>query len=386
MDKSKFYDGDFLIWLLIDKMGLTPFKLALIVLLISFTWNLIFSLAAGGSIDFIKNIYSLLWIFIIEPTLAGFYLWGSSAMLSLVERLERSNAIVLTQTDIEYIQNIYSNSGRQILSLLISIPVTIIFFIIYYNEVSTASLPLILALAHSFSFLFGAYVAIMLIFTLALNIWVLYNLFKNKNIKVAHPCSCSGLKALSDYSLKTAYLAALFALMIFLFINHYGTDTLYQYIDYTSSRLIFMSQMCSEDMFDGPIYKIELKYLMIYVGIPLYVIVAASCFFLPLYTAHLSMKAAKEKLLNNISLQFIENYDTVTANISEKGDLETKVGLIKQVKEFYELTEQFSDWPFDFKTYRRFLVSILATVFALISPIIIPIITNFLNNLFSNPP
>lgn len=368
-----YYKGDLLAYLLLNK--LTPFNFSLFIILASFIFSLILSIFATGPDYFLKNWNSLIWVFIITPLIAGFYLWGSGAMLRLIASLNDSKAVELSKDDIDLIKNIYKSPWRQILSFLISIPLSVTYYFLHYTKESPiGNIVLVPVIGHSLSFFLGSYVTLMLIFSLCINIFILYKIFKGKEINVAHPCPCSGLRVLSDYSLKTAYLAALFALMISIFLYRYG--------DFYLCDIQFKSFFMWWEKLPQGLCNIKLSYLMIYIGVPLYIIAAISCFFLPLYTAHLSMKASKERFMNEISIKFKDAYDSTRNSLKDLSAVGESIDKIKQIQDFYEITEKLADWPFDFSKLRSFILSVILTVSAVISPIITPAIIKYINKIF----
>ncbi len=364
MKESDFYRGDPLARLLINGLNLTPLKFALLVLLLSFFYSLMLSFAASGPNYFFNNITSLIWVFVIAPVMAWFYLWGSREMPFLLTDLRDSGAITLNENDVDDIADIYKNPWRMIFSSFIALPLCIVFFFFLYTKESSGGNPVFIIpiIGHSLAFLLGTYMAMMLILVLITNIWALHQVFKEREINIAHPLQYGGLNALSDYSLKTVYLAAMFAFMIALFIYRYGNFNLCE----ISALNI---QLFKAESLEG-LCQIRLYYLMVYIGFPLYLVVAFSCFFLPLYTAHQRMNEAKDKLLNGIAIRYQENYDRAKAEVDDAKVLAEEISKIKGIQEFYDLTDQFLVWPFDFPTLRNFFLSMATTTLAVLSPIL----------------
>ena len=112
MNAGDFYDGDPLARLLIERLRLTPLKMALLVLLLSFSYSLMLSYAASGPYYFFGNTTSLIWSFVINPIMAGFYLWGSMEMPFLLTDLRGSGAIILNEKEVSDIADIYKNPWR----------------------------------------------------------------------------------------------------------------------------------------------------------------------------------------------------------------------------------------------------------------------------------
>ena len=259
-----------------------------------------------------------------------------------------------------------------IFSSVIALPISVVFFFFLYTKESSGGDPVFIVpiIGHSLAFLLGTYMAIMLILALITNIWTLHQVFKEREINIAHPLRYSGLNALSEYSLKTVYLAAMFALMIALFIYRYGNFNLCEIgaLDIHLFKIESLQGLC----------QIRLYYLMVYIGFPLYVIVAFSCFFLPLYTAHQRMNEAKEKLLNSIAIRYQENYERAKAEVDDAKVLAEEISRIKGIQEFYDLTDQFPVWPFDFPTLRNFFFSMATTTLAVLSPILTGYLTSYI--------
>ena len=372
MKESDFYRGDPLARLLINGLNLTPLKFALLVLLLSFFYSLMLSFAASGPNYFFNNITSLIWVFVIAPVMAWFYLWGSREMPFLLTDLRDSGAITLNENDVDDIADIYKNPWRMIFSSFIALPLCIVFFFFLYTKESSGGNPVFIIpiIGHSLAFLLGTYMAMMLILVLITNIWALHQVFKEREINIAHPLQYGGLNALSDYSLKTVYLAAMFAFMIALFIYRYGNFNLCE----ISALNI---QLFKAESLEG-LCQIRLYYLMVYIGFPLYLVVAFSCFFLPLYTAHQRMNEAKDKLLNGIAIRYQENYDRAKAEVDDAKVLAEEISKIKGIQEFYDLTDQFLVWPFDFPTLRNFFLSMATTTLAVLSPILTGYLTSYI--------
>jgi hypothetical protein len=374
--ESDFYSGDPLARLLIDGLKLTPLRFALLVLLLSFFYSLILSFAANGPNYFFNNITSLIWVFVIAPVMAWFYLWGSREMPFLLTDLRDSGAITLNENDVDDIANIYKNPWRMIFSSVIALLLGIVFFFFLYTKESSGGNPVFIIpiIGHSLAFLFGTYMAMMLVLALITNIWALHQVFKEREINIAHPLRYGGLNALSDYSLKTVYLAAMFAFMIALFIYRYGNFNLCE----ISALNI---QLFKAESLQG-LCQIRLYYLMVYIGFPIYLVVAFSCFFLPLYTAHQRMNEAKEKLLNDIAIRYQKNYDRAKAEVDDAKVLAEEISRIKGIQEFYDLTDQFPEWPFDLPTLRNFFLSMATTTLA----VLLPILTEYLKGYIPSIP
>ncbi len=166
------------------------------------------------------------------------------------------------------------------------------------------------------------------------------------NVNPLHPDRCGGLRSLSDYSLKTAYLAAVLSVMVGLI-----------------ELQIIMSGRTP------PLY--------VHLTIPLTVILSFICFFGPLLTAHKGMRQAKDSLLQDIAKQFSLEYDEIHASLLGNAEaLSNGTEKIKSLREFYSLTDSFPVWPFDTRNSQRFIVSILGplipTIYTVMTKVALP--------------
>ena len=163
------------------------------------------------------------------------------------------------------------------------------------------------------------------------NIQILHRILRRKqlNLNPLHPDRCGGLRPLSDYSIKTAYLVAILGAWVG--IVGYQIITQGSKQDYWSIGLIAV----------------------------LYVSISVSCFFGPLLTAHRGMQKAKEALLHDISQQFRSDYSQIRNNLNEDAEtLKKRTEKIRELRAFYTITDEFPVWPFDIQTFRRYLLTI----------------------------
>ena len=117
-----------------------------------------------------------------------------------------------------------------------------------------------------------------LVLNLIMNIWILHRILvkKKMNINPLHPDRCGGLRPLSTYALKTAYLIGVLGFMVGLIE--------YQFI----------------------IQGLGKEYWFVHLIIPLHFTLSISCFFGPLLAAHEGMSNAKEQLFHEMLANFMK--------------------------------------------------------------------------------
>lgn len=272
-----------------------------------------------------------LWVGIFNPVVAGYYLWTLTAIGDLIEHLEKSNIVDVDPVKLSQVTRVYQQRWRIYLAAAIAACQCVIFFITrsdLNNWVSTALLPKLAGTVVTFPIV---YMGTLLVLNLIQNIWILHELFRQKPLKINpwHPDRSGGLRPLSEYSIKTAYLVAILGVMV----------GLIQY------------QLISQGL--GARYSwMQMGILFLYGGLSIV------CFFGPLFAAHNGMKAAKEGDLRKISQQFKREYDQLQKTLdSEASVLQAGSEKIAELQKLYDLTEQFPIWPFDFKTLRRYVLA-----------------------------
>lgn len=73
------------------------------------------------------------------------------------------------------------------------------------------------------------------------------------------------------------------------------------------------------------------------------------------------MQKAKEDLLNEIARQFQSDYSQIHENLTGEAEvLKKRADKIKELRAFYDLTNEFPVWPYDVTNFRRFLITIPA--------------------------
>lgn len=322
-------------------------SLALIVAWISQTlWS------SNGSTGLLQDRFPWILIFIINPIVIGYYLWSFQAIDTVIYSLEESDVLEINETEIgEILRRYYYLRWRKYVAIVSAACFSFFVFVTRFGlkDTWTSSAPLPI-LATTVATFMVVYMGSMLIINLITNIWILHQTLGNKklNVNPLHPDRCGGLRSLSDYALKTAYLAAVLGLLVGIIEYQFFTRGDWQ------------------------------QYWYVHLTIPLHLSLAIACFFGPLLAAHSGMRKAKEDLLNEIARQFQVDYEQIHDSLT--GDAEVlKKGTekIKELRAFYTLTDEFPVWPFDTQTFRRFLITVPAPLI----PVLIAILQKLIETL-----
>ncbi len=339
MERLYVYRTDPLARLLIGRLRLTPLSLALIMGTLMFGIQALVAQATGqllsapDHVGFLQDPGSLIYTLFFNPVLAGFYLWGANAISDLLSHLQRSEVVDISDEDAAIVERMYGRPWRLLLALTVAPVVGAIYAVARSDVKGWAGNTLASRVVTIAGFTAGTYAGTMLIMALLLNVLILRQIFRGKELRVhpLHPDRCGGLRPLSTYSLKTAYLVAIFGLMLGM--------TEYRYI---TTGIIG-------------------KYWVLQLAIPAYVVGSAIAFFAPISTAHAGMARAKERLLHDIACQFQADYLAARSTLGgSPGGLKDGIDKIEELQTLYDVTTHFPVWPFDVQTLRRFAASIAA--------------------------
>jgi hypothetical protein len=292
------------------------------------------------------------WRLLLYPSLAGYYLWASSSMFYLLMNLEQRSIVNITEADWSLALRIYRLSIWKYLSICLAIISGVLFLFSRPNyRNSFSSLPL-LEILKTLGAVVGSYMAFITAAILIINAWLIWAILRPKEIEVEplHPDRCGGLKPLSQYTLKSAYLIATFGTIIGL-------------IEY---RFV--------------IRGIIDEFWLIHLSIPIYVILSLTAFFVPLITAHSEMESARNALLKKLSTQFQNDYKQlmVFALCSDDELLSKAKEKVKQLEEIYERTSKFPVWPFDVQSLRQYVLSLVAPLVPLLIAVLQKLIESWL--------
>ena len=352
IDKNLFAQCDPVAKFITGKLGLTPIIFAfiwtLIVIFIGFTTAAISNtlVSTPSKVGILQDWVWQVWTLLVTPCLTGYYLWSSTSIGEIIQKLQMSEVIIIQENEIDEIIAKHKKPWRLVLSIALMIFTGIVYFISREEFTGFASSSTITRIGVTFTFSILAFFSGMLVLTLILNIYSIRHIMKEKelNVNPLHPDKSGGLKTLSDYSLKIIYLIAVFGIVL-------GISG-YRLIDSGYSWAAFFL-------------------VVFYIG------VAIISFFSPLSTAHEEMKKAKEKLLLTLGKQFWDEYMLTQSLIQDNVEtLKDEVEKMKQLRELYKLTNEFPVWPFDMTTLRRFGITVATPI--------IPLLFNLVRELFVN--
>lgn len=346
MEEKDFYSADPVARLLINKYSLKPISLGLISILIA---SIVYLIAAtishtltldGKYLGLLQDWFAWVWVCLLNPVIFGYYLWSFKAIYNLIQYLQKTDIVDVAETEINSVLSPYEQKWRKFLALGIAIAFGIWYFSVQKNVYnwtgSDGGLPALIGAINGVAIFYSGTI---LVLTLITNVWVLHKLLGSKklNINPLHPDRCGGLSILSQYSLNTAYLVAIFGMMI--------TLSNYQFI----------------------VQGIAQKYWYFNLIIILYIPLSLICFFGPLLAARKGMRRAKEELLSEIGKQFQADYQRTHKSLGVDAEvLKKESAKLQELRSLYTLTNEFPVWPFDVKTFRQYLFSVATPLFPLL--------------------
>ncbi len=346
MQEQDFYHADPVARWLIDKCKLTPVSLGMLSIIITSGVYLIAATVSKTLILHEKHLgllqdwFAWVWICLLNPVIFGYYLWSFKAIYRLIQYLEQSDIVDIDEVEINLVLSLYQKSWRQFLALGTAIAFGIWYFSVQQDVYNwTGSDGVIPALTGAINAVAIFYAGSVLVWNLTTNVWLLHELLGNKQLKInpLHPDRCGGLSLLSQYSLNTAYLAAIAGTMI------------------TLGKYQFISQGIAQE------------YWYFNLIILLYLPISLICFFGPLLAARRGMKKAKEELLGEIAKQFQADYKRVHTSLSSDGEVLKKEAVkLQELRSLYTLTNEFPVWPFDVTTLRQYLLSVVTPLLPLL--------------------
>lgn len=179
------------------------------------------------------------------------------------------------------------------------------------------------------------------------------DLFKkfNTDIRILHPDGAGGLSPLGNFNVKIGYMIGIYGLVTVIAI---WSQFSYLTPGHTS-------------LFDN-------KFTIV-IGLFWYLIIAPLAFFLPIGSAHASMKNAKYKTILAISDQFENDFSQLQQNLNKGGEEFSKTcNKIENLQKIYSMANRFPIWPFNTANLVRFFSSIISPLVIGIIPSIIEII------------
>ena len=254
--KNSIYLDDFLAKWLINVCHLDFIKFSIALAIIISSTCLLTAWVSGvlnshsGNVGFLQDWLGWFWAIVVHPVLGGAYLWSATALSSLGYKLKKIDNVNLT---VQELDPLFQNSNYpwgKFLALGIAVFGSIIYYSLRSDLNTWTSSAFLPKLATSVFVLLAIYMANMLALNLVINIVKIYRLFDGKEIQLnpLHPDRCGGLKPLSEYSLKTAYIAAIFGLMLGLgwyrFLANQTEFQKYWFLIILTIMYIFASLIC----------------------------------------------------------------------------------------------------------------------------------------------
>ena len=342
------YRYDFIARLLVEKLHCSPVMAGIWSIMTFVILVFLAALASStlwsnpGQTGLLQDPIPWIAIILINPVVCGYYLWSFRAIINVIQALEASNAVNIDRLEIDRTaSNLYRKKWRYLSAIVVALSFSIFVFNSQPRlEKSWTSSSFLPNLCISIATLAVTYVGSVLIFNLMNNIQILHSIFtrKNLNVNLLHPDRSGGLRSLSDYSLKTAYLIAILGVWLGVVAYQFITQGSKQ--DYWYLILIFS----------------------------LYIILSVTCFFGPLLTAHQGMKKAKDDLLHEIARQFEADYSHMRNGLTEDAEtLKKRTEKIQELRVVYAMTDEFPVWPFNVQTFKQYLLTAPA-------PFIVPIL------------
>jgi len=346
--RSNLYRSDPLATLLVEKWHLSPLTAglgsiaiaAILALLTAGVTNTLWS--HPDQTGMFQNQFFWITTILFNPFIIGYYLWSFKAISRLIQTLDESDVVDIDRAKIDRMSAlIYYRKGRNLWAIASAACLGLIVCVTKapVSESWTSSTPLA-TLAITINTFVIVYAGTILILNLIDNIRILHRLLKSKklNVNPLHPDRCGGLKFLSDYSIKTAYLWIWIGAILIAYEVKYITQS------------------------------IETHYQYIGIITLIYVLLSGTCFFFPLLTVHRGMEKAKKELLYKIARQFEADYAIICNNLDEEAEvLKKRTEKMRELKTFYTLTDEFPVWPFDVQIFRRYLLTVP-------TPLIVPLI------------
>lgn len=222
--KRNLHRFDPVAYLIIEKFRLSPLTFGLLAavtatvvyLFTAFLSNTLWS--KQGEMGLLRDWIPWLVGLFINPVTLGYYLWSFQAIDKVIQELETSDVLEIDKSEIDqFVINLYSQKWRKLSALASALFFSTIVFIIRPRlEESWTSSSLLPGLTITIATFAVVYMGTILVLNLIINIWIFYQILGNKDLDInpLHPDRCGGLRCLSDYSLKTAYLVAVLGIWI----------------------------------------------------------------------------------------------------------------------------------------------------------------------------
>lgn len=345
MDELTINNSDWLA-IFLKKTRLSPFSAAFILFIINFIVDLLLAFLLGGlwpsakSHGLVNEPIAFTSDLLVPSVLIGYYCWIQLAFPEILQSLVKEQVIALNEKTRQIIKNAsgYTNSKWVSVLILILSLVSAFSFALSVpisnpSYVGWASVNPIIPWVRSLFNALSIYTGGMLILDVIVLIYVLTQIFNNRNIKVqiSHPDKAGGLGAIGRFAANLGYLIGVFGILVSV-------------------------SLLSNTMPQG-INSIWSFFLVKVGGLVLYIIAAPIIFFVPLYSAHIAMLKFRDNFLLDLGKEIDQEYSKVQKMRGElkAADLDDITKRIASFRELCSQAKEFPTWPFSVQNIRKFI-------------------------------
>jgi hypothetical protein len=304
----------------------------------------------------LQDFMALVTDFIYLPLLCGLYLWAPLGTTQLFEKLLEVHIFSRAEDFTKVIDDkrkIYQSKAAFLFILTFALIMAVFQLGAYFDwfpwktvggyidglpEASYYRFPFWILLFYTLAYL---------AFNVGVTIYTLRTAFRSAEIEIfpLHPDKCGGLGAISKYTTVIAFGIGTIGLVL-------SAATIYEIVYGELARA----------------YPVLL-------GIGAYLILAPLFFFLPLGTAHETMRKAKDEELLGISQKYAQTYKGLDITTRSLEEYDKEFANLERIKKLYEVADSFPVWPFDTRSLRRFMIIVTAPVL----PAIISFIESYIS-------
>lgn len=325
---------------LIDKLRITPVGIGLLSIVISLMLAGVNILSnwSNRTPEMVASSLPLAFAALfLNPIIYGYYLWSFQRAMLITKSLIDDNILIVKELDpITETARSFGRKWHWLVGLAMGTTFGCAMFAQYQYSLTNNTIPLLSPWLIALATLAVVYCGTILVLNLICNVLLLNHILGNASLDInpLHPDHCGGLKALSAYSLQTAYLVGILGIWVGILE--------YQFIQQHYA-------------------------LGFHVLIPFYVSASMVIFFGPLLAAHKEMQDAKRGLLHKISRKYKLEYEQICLQIDDGADgLKFKAERLEELKSFYDTTDRFPVWPFDVAVLRQYAFTVSTPIISLV--------------------
>ncbi len=345
-----------------------------------------------------------LFIIVVGGFICGFYIYISKKSGTIYQELAGTRVIDNAGTSVRNLvlgstNSIYTRHNRRlwlsvaVCLMLIAVIITLYVQILDPNVGEITKYRSFGVFISMPVWITGIYMVVMIVTRSSVTIWGLFRVLRVNQVEVhpLHPDRCGGLRPLRDYALALSYLIAVFGvgIVLFGFLTSQGPDPCVSQLkeervvrlqDDCDGRLVELKTMGvvvatdeAMDVVDLLIDTTELEKAAkkvqtnldrtfslapMWIFAILYVILAPSAFFGTLWVAHGPMQRVKSEFIQNLSVQFNEEYKIVHGQLGAQPEVpEDRFENLRRIRELHGITEAFPVWPWDSGSIGRFMAA-----------------------------